>query len=88
MVTHWPVIQDDSGPTKNRMAEAMSSATPVRPSGVRLRYWPSNCGFERIGLGASLWTKPGRTALTRTPFGPSSLAATLTSPSRPALDEQ
>ena len=57
-------------------ALAMSSGVPARPSAVFSRYSSTTPGTAAAGSVSGVWTKPGATALTRIPRGPSSNAAT------------
>src|SRR6185503_8578011 len=70
----WPVMNVDASDARYATAPAISSGSPMRRSGVeavrRLRF----SGSSHNALAKSVFTRPGATQLTRTPFGPHSPA--------------
>src|SRR5687767_6990956 len=75
----WPVMNEERLPSaRKRMASAISSGLPIRPSGVRsasvsIALTRSSVETPARSIGVS--TAPGRTALTRIPSGARSRAA-------------
>src|SRR5215208_3923783 len=70
----WPVMKVEASDARYATAPAISSGSPMRRSGVeavrRLRF----SGSSHSAFAKSVFTRPGATQLTRTPFGPHSPA--------------
>ena len=66
----------------------MSSGWPARPSGVDATYASRIAGTTWVNAVSGVSTNPGPMPLTRTPDGPSSIAAHFVSISTPAFAQQ
>src|SRR5579885_3163920 len=80
-----PVMYDAISDARNITACATSSGSPPRPSGMCLKYSDKSFGLAKLDAVSRVRMRPGHTAFTRMPYGPSSFAAVCSNPNRPAL---
>ena len=80
----WPVTNRACSERRNTITSATSSASPSRPSAVSATRSARPLSSRVSSMSVAM--KPGSTALTRMPCGPSSLAADLASAATAALD--
>jgi hypothetical protein len=74
-----------AGEARNTTACATSSTVPIRPNGIRSTTHCRNSGFSKKGVVSGVVMKVGAIETTRTPFGASSTAIALVSPSTACL---
>src|SRR5271156_3142712 len=74
MTMAWPVMKAPARDAKNTAAPAISSGSPMRPSGVRSLVAFKVCGFSHRARAKSVLTRPGAMQLTRMLSGPNSSA--------------